>query len=266
LFKSRSHLLSLLSILIYILLSWVPVLLSSTRKSLSAIRLPDSIDFFNILIILISLLLCLGLKRRPRKTRTAAYLERNPALYPGPIPGIYPGVYAPVSSSGLKLTSCVAGTEKYLQSYTFPVPCRHRFCGDCLTTLFENATKEEFMYPPRCCGQVIPLAFVRSIIGPNLLAAVAHKATEFGSRDRTYCANSSCRSFIPPGRIVRNIAFCLKCAKLTCSICQGPGHLGGCPSDSNAKLLLELAEKKQWQFYGKCHGLVERKSGCDHMT
>jgi hypothetical protein len=42
-------------------------------------------DFFNILIILISLLLCLGLKRRPRKTRTAAYLERNPALYPGPV-------------------------------------------------------------------------------------------------------------------------------------------------------------------------------------
>jgi hypothetical protein len=222
-------------------------------------------DFFILLIILISLLLCLWLKLRSGGTRPtrriAAYLERNPALYPGPIPEIYP-----VSSGGLKLTTCVACTEEYLQPYTFPVPCRHRYCDGRLITLFENAIKDESMYPPRCCGQVVPLVSVRSIVGSNLLAAVANKAAEFGYTDRTYCANPSCHSFIPPGRIVRNIAFCLKCAKLTCSICQGPGQLGGCPSDPNAKLLLELAEKKKWQFCGKCHSLVERKSGCDHMT
>jgi hypothetical protein len=216
--------------------------------------------------MLISLLLCLWLEIRSRKTRTAAYLERNPALYSGPIPEIYPGVYAPVSNGGVKLTTCVACTEKYLEPHTFPVPCRHRYCDDCLTTLFENSIKDESMYPPRCCGQIIPLHSVRTIIGPNLLAAVANKAAEFESTDRTYCANPSCHSFIPPDHIVRNISFCLKCAKLTCSICQGPGHLGGCPSDPNAKLLLELAEKKPWQFCGICHSLVERKSGCDHMT
>lgn len=163
-------------------------------------------DFFITLIILISLLLCLWLKIRSRKTRTAAYLERHPALYPGPIPEIYSGVFAPVSSGGLKLTTCVACTEKYLEPYTFPVPCRHRHCDECLTTLFENAIKDESLYPPRCCGQVVPLASVRSIIGPNLLAAVANTAAEFGSTDRTYCANLSCHSFIPPGRILGNFA------------------------------------------------------------
>jgi hypothetical protein len=179
-------------------------------------------DLFIIPIVLISLLLCLWLKIRPRKTRTATYLERNPALYPGPVPEIYPGVYASVSSGGLKLTTCVACTEKYLEPYTFPVPCGHRYCDDCLTTLFENAVKDESMYPPRCCGKVIPLASVRSILGPNLLAAVANKATKFESTDRTYCSNPSCHGFISPGSIVRNIALCLKCGKCTCSICQGP--------------------------------------------
>jgi hypothetical protein len=171
-----------------------------------------------------------------------------------------------VSSGGFKLTTSVACTEKYLRTYTFPVPCGRRYCDDCLATLFENAIKDESMFPPRCYGQVIPFASVRSIIGPDLLAAVANRAAEFVSTDRTYCPNLSCHSFIPQGRVVRNIALCLKCAKLTCSICQGPGQLGGCPSDPNAELLLELAEKKQWQFCGKCHSLVERKSGCDHMT
>jgi hypothetical protein len=236
----------------------------------SAIHLPYPITFFTVFILVISYLLCLWLRTRSsevRPTRSAkAYLEPNPGLYPGPFPEIAPGIYSRGAYYGLKLTSCVACTERFLEPYTFPAPCRHRYCADCLTVLFEHATKDEFMYPPRCCGQVIPLASVRSVIGPNLFAAFATKAVEFETTDRTYCANSSCHSFLPPGRISTNIALCLKCGKTTCAICKSAAHLGSCPSDPHAKLLLKLAKKKQWQSCGKCHTLVEKKSGCNHIT
>ncbi|KAI4746944.1 hypothetical protein E4T50_02774 [Aureobasidium sp. EXF-12298] len=121
------------------------------------------------------------------------------------------------------------------------------------------------MYPPRCCGQVIPLASVRSIIS-DLSAAVAKKAIEFEAADRTYHSTPSCHIFIPPARIIKNIAPCLKCGKTTCSICKNAAHLGKCPLDHNTKLLVTLAEKKVWQFCGKCHNLVARIDGCDEMT
>lgn len=122
------------------------------------------------------------------------------------------------------------------------------------------------MYPPRCYGQVIPLASVRSVISPDLFAAFAKKVVEFETPNRTYCANSSCHTFIPPARIVKNIALCLKCGKTTCAVCKNTAHLGKCPLDHNTKLLLKLAEKKKWQFCGKCHNLVARIDGCDQMT
>jgi hypothetical protein len=236
----------------------------------SAIHLPDPMIFFIILFLLSAFFLLLDLRNRSSEVRptppSKTYLLPNPGLYPGPTPEISPRVYHAGPYSGLKLTSCVACTERFLEPYTFPAPCRHRYCADCLTVLFEHAAKDESMYPPRCCGQVIPLASVRSVIGPNLFAAFANKAVEFETTDRTYCANPSCRSFVPPARISRNTALCLKCGKTTCAICKSAAHLGSCPSDPHAKLLLKLAQKKQWQSCGKCHTLVEKKSGCNHIT
>jgi hypothetical protein len=236
----------------------------------SAIHLPYPTIFFTVFILLILYLLCLWLRTRSsevRPTRPAkAYLGPNPGLYPGPISEIAPGIYSRGAYYGLKLTSCVACTERFLEPYTFPAPCRHRYCADRLTDLFEHATKDESMYPPRCCNQVIPLASVRYVIGPNLFAAFANKAVEFESTDRTYCANPSCQSFLPPSRIFKNIALCLKCGKTTCAICKSAAHLGSCPSDPHAKLLLKLAEEKQWQSCSKCHILIEKKSGCNYMT
>lgn len=51
-----------------------------------------------------------------------------------------------------------------------------------------------------------------------------------------------------------------------CSVCKNAAHLGKYPLDHGAKLLLKLAEKKKWQFCGKCHNVVARRDGCDEMT
>ncbi|KAH0144652.1 hypothetical protein KCU67_g12984, partial [Aureobasidium melanogenum] len=58
---------------------------------------------------------------------------------------------------GLELTSCQACLERLPRSETLPAPCGDSYCTDCMTALFEHAVRDEAMYPPRCCGQTIPL-------------------------------------------------------------------------------------------------------------
>jgi hypothetical protein len=50
------------------------------------------------------------------------------------------------------------------------VPCRHEYCRDCLH--FKAAmTMDESLFPPRCCGQQIPLDKVRIFLTSELAKA-----------------------------------------------------------------------------------------------
>ncbi|KFX97971.1 hypothetical protein V490_02511 [Pseudogymnoascus sp. VKM F-3557] len=48
------------------------------------------------------------------------------------------------------------------------VPCRHEYCRDCLQNLFKTAITDESLFPPRCCGQQIPLNKVRIFLNFDL--------------------------------------------------------------------------------------------------
>ncbi|KEQ68213.1 hypothetical protein M436DRAFT_77066 [Aureobasidium namibiae CBS 147.97] len=163
------------------------------------------------------------------------------------------------------LVTCVACTERWLKSYTFSTPCRHRYCPECLTVLFDNATKDESMYPPRCCEQVILLASVRSIITTELADTFADKAEEYETLDRTYCVNPSCGRFIPPSVMSYNHAGCHECGTSTCARCKKKYHAGHCLPDHDMEKLLKLAKEKKWQSCSNCRRLVEKRSRCDHI-
>ena len=178
---------------------------------------------------------------------------------------ISPGFRSQRDFAEVELVTCVACTERWLKSYTYSAPCRHRYCPECLTVLFDNATKDESMYPPRCCEQVIPLASVRSIISTELADTFADKAEEYETLDRTYCVNPSCGRFIPPSVMSHNHAGCHKCGTSTCARCKKKYHAGHCLPDHNMDKLLKLAKEKKWQSCSNCRRLVEKRSGCDHM-
>jgi len=179
---------------------------------------------------------------------------------------ISPGFRSHRDYAQVELVTCVACTERWLKSYTFSAPCRHRYCPECLTVLFDNATKDDSMYPPRCCEQVIPLASVCSIITSELADTFTHKAEEYETLDRTYCVNPSCGRFISPSVMSYNHAGCHECGTSTCARCKQKYHAGHCLPDHSMEKLLELAEKEQWQSCGNCHRLIEKDSGCNHMT
>ncbi|KAG9591699.1 hypothetical protein KCU77_g3312, partial [Aureobasidium melanogenum] len=171
-----------------------------------------------------------------------------------------------VSYPGLELTSCQACLERLPRSETLPAPCNDRYCTGCMTTLFEHAIRDEAMYPPRCCGQAIPLGSVRSIIPSELAVTFIKKAMEFDTPNRTYCSNSACNQFIPNSHINDDVAVCDACNHRTCSICKGNAHHDDCPEDETTQLTLQLGDTQQRQRCNDCRSLVERSSGCNHIT
>ncbi|KAI8930947.1 hypothetical protein NX059_011962 [Plenodomus lindquistii] len=55
---------------------------------------------------------------------------------------------------------CIACTDRVPRANMVTAPCGHRYCGECVKSLFMRSTKDEDLYPPKCCKRPIPLAFV----------------------------------------------------------------------------------------------------------
>ncbi|CAD0095660.1 unnamed protein product [Aureobasidium mustum] len=167
---------------------------------------------------------------------------------------------------GLELTQCQACLERLPRSETTPAPCDHRYCASCMTTLFEHASRDQAMYPPRCCKQTIPLDSVRSVISSELAATFTKKAVEFETLNKTFCSNTACNEFIPNDHVNNDVAVCPVCNERTCSICKGKAHLDDCPEDDTTQLTLQLGDTQRWQRCNDCRSVIERSEGCNHIT
>lgn len=163
-------------------------------------------------------------------------------------------------------TVCVACTEEYLCSDALETPCGHHYCMDCLAVLFESSIVDETMYPPRCCRQTIPLGDARPLLDQKLVRNFEQKSIEFDTKDRTYCFDPRCSSFIPAEHITDNVAGCPSCGRRTCAICKAAAHRGDCPDDEALQQLLQAADDQGWQRCHTCHRVVDLRSGCNHIT
>lgn len=142
--------------------------------------------------------------------------------------------------------------------------CQHYYCRVCITRLFTDATVDETLFPPRCCGQTLHVSLVRSFISTELTAKIEQRAIEFGTPNRTYC--TSCGAFINPDRIDGHWGHCLACNQRTCILCKGRYHEGDCPRDAGLEDVLRLARETGWQRCLECHAMIELRQGCNHIT
>ncbi|CAD0040623.1 unnamed protein product [Aureobasidium pullulans] len=164
------------------------------------------------------------------------------------------------------LNFCDICDEDKIWFTVFAAPCGHRFCSDCLTTLFGLCTTDEEVYPPRCCTQTIPLDRVNGGLSRELVETFRAKSIEWETKDRTYCYNTKCAKFIAPQGIVGNTATCQQCYRRTCPSCKTAAHTGDCPRDAAMEQLLEIAEREQWQRCYSCTRLVVLAHGCNHIS
>jgi late competence protein required for DNA uptake (superfamily II DNA/RNA helicase) len=110
---------------------------------------------------------------------------------------------------------CVSCMERHPRAMMVTAKCGDRYCSECVKSLFMRSTKDEGLYPPKCCKQAIPLALVARHMDTNELATYQLAAVEFATQERVYCSNLSCGKFIVPDDIESGLqlASCSACGE-----------------------------------------------------
>lgn len=158
-------------------------------------------------------------------------------------------------------SKCVACSDT---QDTLQAPCQHHYCKKCVIRLVGDSTVDESLFPPRCCGQEMPMSLFRPYITAELTAKFERKAIELGTAYRTYCY--SCGIFINSDGIQGHQAHCITCNRNTCMLCKCKFHGGDCPKDLALEAVLELARGTGWQRCTNCQAMIERREGCNHIT
>ncbi|KZT20949.1 hypothetical protein NEOLEDRAFT_1151039 [Neolentinus lepideus HHB14362 ss-1] len=156
-------------------------------------------------------------------------------------------------------------------------PCGHYYDKGCMLELFEASTRDESLYPPRCCRRPIPLSSVQLHMSMNLETLFNEKSREFGTFKRVYCGNPTCSRFL--GEQIDKHAFVwnttytcasLSCRARTCGRCKARitsdtiPHT--CKADGADEAVLTLGNREGWARCPGCSTLIELNMGCYHMT
>ena len=117
------------------------------------------------------------------------------------------------------------------------LPCGHLHCRDCIRHVFTNVAIDGVLFPPRCCGEPVPASIVRHILNSDLTTLFERSAHEYGTRNRTYCHDTSCATSIGPCSIRGSTGTCsrLGCGKRTCVLCKKEAHTGECTQTRRSK-------------------------------
>ncbi|KAM0755001.1 hypothetical protein T439DRAFT_284130 [Meredithblackwellia eburnea MCA 4105] len=173
------------------------------------------------------------------------------------------------SAKGPRVVDCVICGDSLSPPEAIKVPCGHHYCSECLVDLFVGASKDEQLMPPSCDRTPIPLDLVRAHLSTLQLDQFQAKQSEYSVKNRLYCHNPSCSSFLGEARPhSKSAAACGKCKSQTCYACKGPWHgpFSACAGDSDDEAFQALATEHGVQRCPGCRRIVELALGCFHMT
>ncbi|RAL06902.1 uncharacterized protein BO97DRAFT_447229 [Aspergillus homomorphus CBS 101889] len=161
---------------------------------------------------------------------------------------------------------CSVCYDAFPQAEVTCLDCGHTYCNGCIRDLFLRATKDQSLFPPRCCRQPIDLSRVETLLLNDELQEFRSAEIEFSTTDRTYCSNPECGKSISPAHITSDQAHCAACDNLSCTMCKNVYHADDCPEDAALQATLELAWSEGWQRCFSCKAIVQLGVGCYHMT
>lgn len=165
------------------------------------------------------------------------------------------------------VTECASCLEQYDASSMFMSSCGHSYCRACNKQLFIGAIKDEELYPPRCCGQIVPPGMALRLLNYHELQEFCERAIEHSTKDRVYCAEPTCSKFIPPFHIENEHGTCPQCRQQTHLPCRSLAHPGvDCPMDGKLQSVLAIANDENWRRCFSCRTMIELHHGCNHMT
>ena len=164
--------------------------------------------------------------------------------------------------------TCVICEDQQTEHQEFlEVPCGDHYCTNCINRLFELATNDESLFPPRCCQEVISPEVTGRFLRWEVQKTFEEKVEEFSTLNRTCCHVTDCAKFISPTRIDGERAFCTVCPILKCTICKGPFHDGeDRPQDPAVQALMAFATVAGYQQCKSCKRMIELGIGWYHIT
>ena len=144
--------------------------------------------------------------------------------------------------------------------------CGDLYCRLCLNECFENATLNEASFPPACAHGSIDFTNVKTSLFRAVSEAFESKAEEFSTPNRTYCYEPTCSAWIRPSSIQNNIATCHACSSATCVFCKAKVHDDECSEDPAVKSFMVTAQQEGYRQCSQCRRMIERYTGCNHIT
>ncbi|TCD67542.1 hypothetical protein EIP91_012296 [Steccherinum ochraceum] len=144
--------------------------------------------------------------------------------------------------------------------------CGHTFDLDCIESMFRRATRDESLFPPRCCQISIPLPDVENYLDSELVSLFEQKSVEFSTPNRVYCHHPTCSVFLGPASTKVSAIYCYECTSSTCGKCKAEAHIGNLCTAGASSDVLEIAKQEGWQRCYSCQHMVELNHGCFHMT
>ncbi|KAH9939866.1 hypothetical protein B0H21DRAFT_698139, partial [Amylocystis lapponica] len=160
-------------------------------------------------------------------------------------------------------------------------PCGDYYDKACLLDLFERATRDESLFPPRCCRKNIPLRTIQPYASNDFLKLFTEKSLEFTTLKRVYCSNRACSRFLGP-QVENKLKFWLirptyrcpvdGCNTSTCTRCkamvfsEAAQHICRSKDEQEDWVVLALGAEAGWARCPGCAQLIELHHGCYHMT
>ena len=188
------------------------------------------------------------------------------------------------SSSSLDHGFCVVCGDPCGILESMAASCGHRYCKSCVGDLVTAYINDESLHPLRCCKTEIPIfnieILLRDTTGNLIRFREKHEEYSTPHDKRIYCPQRGCHQFIKPSKTpasafrfgswsnrTQDTALCVACYTSVCLLCKELAHPGEkCEENKNATRLRELVKEKGWQTCSKCHSIIEKISGCLHMT
>lgn len=134
--------------------------------------------------------------------------------------------------------------------------------------MFRNATKDESLYPPKCCQERIPTSEASNYLGRQTVDAFLRKSIEFDTPNRVYCHKPRCSAFLGAAADEAISLECPECSAETCASCKAAAHSTSDCSDTQElnDMAKDMNKRQGWQRCPSCHHLVEKAEGCHHIT
>jgi hypothetical protein len=168
----------------------------------------------------------------------------------------------------VKIAACICCMENFDETVLATVPCRDKYCRDCLQETFTRAFKNEELFP-RCCRQPFTLERISNLLTSEIETEFAAKTIEYGTKNRVYCSNLRCSIFLPPALAATGSQWvvCPACQTQTCLQCKRSFHEKvECPEDEQTGEVMATAEAEGWARCPDCKPVVDLLQGCFHIT